>query len=145
MVLRSLVVVLVVALAVVAGACGDDSPPAAPPARPEAVSGVLNAQRGQAGPPDAGTAGGHGADRYVARADGPTVRITGRVRPVSAAVQVRDREGRRLARARVAADGRFAAILPDVSVGTTIYTVFAAVDGLRPWTVEIAVTRARRT
>lgn len=144
MALQPLVAALVIALAVVAGACGADSPSGEPSAQPQAVTGVLDAQRGQSGPPDAGTAGGHAADRYVARAEGPTVRITGRVRPVTAAVQVRDRAGRRLARGIVAGDGGFTAILPDVSVGTTIFALTATVDGLRPWTAEIAVTRARR-
>jgi len=31
-----------------------------------------------------------------------------------------------------------------VSVGTTIFALTATADGLRTWTAEIAVTRARR-
>ena len=78
------------------------------------VEGTLNLERSQTGPPDAGTRGGHGADRYLLRARDATATVTGTVRPASAAIELVDEAGARVARANVAPDGRFVAALPEL-------------------------------
>ena len=88
----------------------DDGAERRSPAR--VVQGSLELERARAGAPDAGTRGGHGADRYVLRATEVNALVGGRVKPASARVELVDESGRRLARVLPAPDGRFLIEVP---------------------------------
>jgi hypothetical protein len=133
---------LVAALALALAACDDDRSPAPP--SPTAVKGSLDLERSQgAGPPDAGTQAGHGGDRFVVTADGPTATITGTVRPRSARIRLTDTTGRRTARVNVAPDGTFTAVLADLPPGeVVIFDLTATLPGAAPWKTQIAASRS---
>ena len=126
------------ALAIGVAGCGDEN--GDPP--PEAVRGSLDLRQAGGGPPDAGTAAGHGADRYAATARGRELTVRGRVEPADAQVEIADPAGRRRAHVNVAPSGRFTAELPALPVGTTVFRVRGTAPGARPWITEVRVTRA---
>ena len=108
---------------------------------PRAVQGSLELERAQAGAPDAGTRGGHGADRYVLRATQADALVSGRVKPASARVELVDESGRRRARVLPAPDGRFSALLPDLPrQGVATFRLTARVGRAEPWRTEIVAS-----
>jgi hypothetical protein len=112
---------------------------------PRQVQGALELPRAQAGAPDAGTRGGHGADRYVLQAPRAEAVISGQVKPASAAVELVDNSGRRRARVNVARDGSFSALLPDLprrAVAT--FQLTATAGHAEPWRTEIVASRGQR-
>lgn len=109
---------------------------------PRQVQGELELPRAQAGAPDAGTRGGHGADRYVLRAPTAEALIRGRVEPASARVKLVDSAGRRQARVLPRPDGSFSALLPDLPRnGAATFRLSASADGAAPWRTEIVASR----
>ena len=108
---------------------------------PRVVQGSLELERAQAGAPDAGTRGGHGADRYVLQATAADALIRGRVKPASAQVKLVD-ESRRRARVLPAADGSFSALLPDLPRrGVVTFRLTATAGRAEPWRTEIVASR----
>ena len=106
------------------------------------VEGSLNLERSQTGPPDAGTRGGHGADRYLVRAGNATATVTGMVEPASAAIELVDEAGARVARVNVAPAGTFAAVLPDLPRrGSATFRLTARAGSAEPWETEIVASR----
>lgn len=109
---------------------------------PRVVQGSLEIERAQAGAPDAGTRGGHGADRYVFQAPAAEAVISGRVKPASAQVKLVDESGRRRARVLPAPDGSFSALLPDLPRrGMVTFRLTATAGRAEPWRTEIAASR----
>ena len=140
--LRRFAMVLVVALAW--AGCeqqDDDGAERRSPAR--VVQGSLELEHAQAGAPDAGTRGGHGADRYVLLAPEADALIRGRVRPASARVELVDDSGRRRARVLPAPDGSFSALLPNLPrQGVATFRLTAGAGRAEPWRTEIVASRA---
>ena len=109
---------------------------------PRAVQGSLELERAQAGAPDAGTRGGHGADRYVLQAPDADALVKGRVRPASAHVELVDDSGRRRARVLPGPDGSFSALLPDLPrEGVVTFRLTASAGRAQPWRTEIVASR----
>jgi hypothetical protein len=124
------------------GGDGGDSERQAPPRQ---VNGTVELSRAQAGAPDAGTRGGHGADRYLLQAPRSEAVIAGRVEPASAAIELVDTSGRRRARVNVARDGSFSALLPDVPRrGVATFRLTATAGRAEPWRTEIVASRGPR-
>jgi hypothetical protein len=110
--------------------------------RPRVVQGSLELEHAQAGAPDAGTRGGHGADRYVLQATAADAVISGRVKPASAQVKLVDESGRRRARVLPAPNGSFSALLPDLpSRGVVTFRLTATAGRAEPWRTEIVASR----
>jgi hypothetical protein len=119
----------------------DDGAVRRSPAR--AVLGALELAHAQAGAPDAGTRGGHGADRYVLQAREADALIRGRVRPASAQVELVDDSGRRRARVLPGPDGSFSALLPNLPrQGVATFRLTARAGRAEPWRTEIVASRA---
>jgi hypothetical protein len=109
---------------------------------PRQVQGELELPHAQAGAPDAGTRGGHGADRYVLRAATGDALVRGRVEPASARVKLVDSSGRRRARVLPRSDGSFSALLPDLPRnGVATFRLSATADPAAPWRTEIVASR----
>jgi hypothetical protein len=112
---------------------------------PRVVQGSLELEHAQAGAPDAGTRGGHGADRYVLQAAETDALISGRVRPASAQVELVDDSGRRQARVLPAPDGSLSALLPDLPrEGVVTFRLTAGAGRAEPWRAEIVASREPR-
>lgn len=142
--LRPFVLVLLLTVASTgATGCGagDDPAPQGRPAGDPGAAGAAGAvdldldldlgatdAPGPAGPPDAGTATGHGADEALLRSDGPVGTVRGRVDPADSTVRLTGPAGADAV--RVGPDGRFT----------------GRVAGLRPGAnrVRIEATRAGR-
>jgi len=138
---RALLALLAVVL--LAGCNENDDRGAERTAALQEVEGTLNLERSQTGPPDAGTRGGHGADRYLLRARDATATVTGTVRPASAAIELVDEAGARVARANVAPDGRFVAALPELPRrGSVTFRLTARSGSAQPWKTGIVASRA---
>jgi hypothetical protein len=138
---RSTALALVSAL-IWSGCNDEDGGEAKRPAAPRQVQGALELPRAQAGAPDAGTRGGHGADRYVLRAADADALIRGRVEPASAAIELVDDSGRRRARVNVAGNGNFSALLPDLPRrGVATFRLTASAGRAEPWRTEIVASR----
>jgi hypothetical protein len=134
--------VALLAVMLLAGCQEDDERSAERTTPVRQVEGSLNLERSQAGPPDAGTRGGHGADRYLLRAGGATATVTGTVKPASAAIELVDEAGARVARVNVAPGGRFAAALPDLPRrGSVTFRLTARSGSAEPWETEIVASR----
>jgi hypothetical protein len=139
---RSFAIALLAALAC-AGCDQQDGDRAEQRSPPSAVQGSLELEHSAAGAPDAGTRGGHGADRYVLQATEADALIRGRVRPASARVELADESGRRRARVLAAPDGSFSALLPDLPrKGVTTFRLTARAGRAEPWRTEIVASRA---
>jgi hypothetical protein len=109
----------------------------------QAVNGSLELEHAQAGAPDAGTRGGHGADRYVLESAEADALIRGRVRPASAQIELVDETGRRRARVLPAPDGSFSALLPDLPRrGVATFRLSARAGRAEPWRTEIVASRS---
>ena len=141
--MRSWMAVALVALTAWAGCEDDGDRDAGRSSAPRQVEGSLDLGHAQAGAPDAGTRGGHGADRYVLRAEGAEALISGRVDPASARVELVDETGRRRARVLPGADGRFSALLPGLPRnGAVTFRLSAGAGRASPWRSEIVASRA---
>jgi hypothetical protein len=132
-----------VGLMAVAGCDNNDTKGSERPATARAVTGTLNLERSRPGAPDAGTAAGHGGDRYVLRAPGPEGSVAGQVKPASAEMEIVDTTGRRVARVSVAPGGAFTALLPALPRrGTITFRLTAYWRDAEPWRTEILASRA---
>jgi len=129
------------AAAVLLGGClGSD--PESPPRPAAPVGAVLELERPQAGPPDAGTATGHGAGAgAVAITRGERFVLRGTVRPASSEVRLLDgatREQSAIARRRGAA---FAFTIEHLQPGANRYVVEATHPDREPWRQALRITR----
>lgn len=122
------------ALAGCGDAAGGEDPPAA------AVRVRLDvAAPGPAGPPDAGTATGHGADDATLTVSGRSTSIAGRVTPPRSVVRVG--LGRATQPVRVAPDGRFVARIGGLEPGVNRVRIHATAAGRAAWSREVRVRR----
>lgn len=111
---------------------GDD-----PPDRERVVTAEIDLPgAGQAGPPDAGTARGHGAEGLIGTTSTGVFSFTGRVDPPDSRVTVSR------GAVRVEPSGRFTVAVASPASGSRPLRVDAAKPGHRPWRAEVRVTRA---
>jgi hypothetical protein len=128
-------------LALVAGllaGCGEKDEPARSQAR--AVTGSVDLERPPAGPPDAGTQGGHRTPDAIASTARDSLAFGGRVAPASSRVTLRPARGGAQP-VDVAADGAFRARAQGLRRGANRFVLTGRAAGLTPWTVEISITR----
>jgi hypothetical protein len=143
--MRRRLAVALVALLAWAGCDDQGDDDAGRASAPRQVQGSLDLEHAQAGAPDAGTRGGHGADRYVLQATTAEALVRGRVEPASASVELVDDSGRRRARALPRPDGRFSALLPDLPrEGVATFRLTAGAGRAAPWRTEIVASRDPR-
>jgi hypothetical protein len=129
---------LVLATVALAG-CGEKPEPDV--SKPTAVTGTLDLARPAApANPDAGTTAGHRAPDATASTRRSTLSFTGRVQPPSTRVTLA-REGGRAAAVDVGVDGRFRARARKLERGANRFVLRATSPGLRPWTVDVSITR----
>ena len=127
---------LVLAALALAG-CGEKPEPAGP----TEVTGSVDLERPSApANPDAGTQAGHRAPDAAATTRGSTFAFTGRVRPAVARVALTPPRGRS-AVVRKGGDGQFRAEARKLRRGANRYVLRGTAPGLRPWTVDISITR----
>jgi hypothetical protein len=124
--------------AVALAGCGEKPEPDV--SKPTAVTGTLDLARPAPGAPDGGTIAGHRAPDATATTRRSALAFTGRVEPPSGRVTLA-REGRRPAAVRVGADGRFRARARKLERGANRFVLRGTSPGLRPWTVDISITR----
>jgi hypothetical protein len=124
--------IVLVALVALAGCGGESKPAGAPPA----VSGSVDLEKPQAGPPDAGTSAGHGNEAAVATTSADVFSFTGRVQPADSEVEVSDGV------VRVEPSGRFTVATTAPASGTKDVRIDAAKAGHRPWSLDVRITRA---
>jgi hypothetical protein len=124
--------------AVALAGCGEKPEPDV--SKPTAVTGTLDLARPAPGAPDGGTIAGHRAPDATATTRRSALAFTGRVEPPSGRVTLA-REGRRPAAVQVGADGRFRARARKLERGANRFVLRGTSPGLRPWTVDISITR----
>ena len=129
---------LLLATVAVAG-CGEKPEPDV--SKPTAVTGTLDLARPAApANPDAGTTAGHRAPDATATTRRSALTFTGRVEPPSSRITLA-REGEEPAGVRVGADGRFRARARELERGANRFVLQGSSPGLRPWTVDVSITR----
>jgi hypothetical protein len=130
-------VALVLAVLALAG-CGEKSEPDV--SKPTAVTGALDLARPAAPNPEGGTQAGHRGPDATASTRRSTLAFTGRVEPASSRVTFA-REGGTPAAVDVGADGRFRARARRLERGANRFVLRGTSSGLRPWIVDITITR----
>lgn len=118
--------------------CGEKPEPDV--SKPTAVTGTLDLARPAPGSPDAGTTAGHRAPDATASTRRSALAFTGRVQPPSSRVTL-VRAGGRPAAVDVDADGRFSARARKLRQGANRFVLRATAPRLRPWTVDVSITR----
>jgi len=131
------VAALLLAAVALAG-CGEKPEPDV--SKPTAVTGTLDLARPTAPNPDGGTVAGHRAPDATASTRRSALAFTGRVQPASSTVTLA-RKGERAAAVDVGADGRFRARARKLERRVNHFVLEATSPGLRPWTVDISITR----
>jgi hypothetical protein len=132
---RRQVAALLLATVALAG-CGEKPEPS--PSGPAAVTGTVDLGRAPA-PPGAGTVAGHRAPA-TATTKRAALAFTGRVRPPTSHVTLKRAAGKPTALA-VGADGRFRARAGKLSRGENRFVLVGTSPGLRPWAVNVLITR----
>jgi hypothetical protein len=117
--------------------CGEKAEPDA--SRVTAVTGTVNLDRPAATAPDAGTAAGHRAPA-AATTKRTSLAFTGHVEPSGSVVTLRPAGGDP-ASVDVGADGGFRARARRLKQGANRFVLEGRSAGLRPWKVDIAITR----
>lgn len=130
-------------LALSLAGCGGDGDPPKPSPEPRAVRGTLDLTTPQAGPPDAGTRAGHGADGALLLTSAPAASFSGKVDPPDATVVATAPDGVPTA-VRVEGTGRVVVGVGALPRGTTSLRLEAKKPGLRPWTSDVRITREGR-
>ena len=119
--------------------CGEKEEPDV--SRPTAVTGTLDLARPAApANPDAGTQAGHRAPDATASTRRSALAFTGSVEPPSSRVTLAP-EGGQPAAVEVGADGRFRARARGLKRGANRFVLEGSSPGLRPWTVDVSITR----
>jgi hypothetical protein len=134
---RATAALLLAALAL--AGCGEKPEPDV--SKPTAVTGTLDLARSTApANPDAGTTAGHRAPDATASTRRSALAFSGRVDPASSRVTLA-RAGGEPAAVDVGADGRFRARARKLKRGENRFALQGTSPGLRPWDVDIAITR----
>jgi len=128
---------LLLATVALAG-CGEKPEPDV--SKPTAVTGTLDLARPAAGNPDAGTTAGHRAPDATATTRRSALAFTGKVDPPSSRVTLAS-EGGQPGAVQVGADGRFRARARKLERGANRFVLQGSSPGLRPWTVDVSITR----
>jgi hypothetical protein len=128
---------LVLAVLALAG-CGEKPEPDV--SKPTAVTGSLDLARPAAPNPEGGTQAGHRGPDATASTSRSALAFTGRVEPPTSRVTLA-REGGSAAAVDVGADGRFRARARRLERGANRFVLRGSSAGLRPWTVDITITR----
>ena len=118
--------------------CGEKPEPDV--SKPTAVTGTVDLARPAAANPDAGTVAGHRAPDATATTRRPALSFTGHVDPASSRVTLAPAGGPPAA-VDVGADGRFRARARKLERGANRLVLQATSPGLRPWTVDVSITR----
>jgi hypothetical protein len=129
---------VVLAAALALAGCGEKSEPDV--SRPTAVTGTLDLARPTPGNPDGGTQAGHRAPDATASTRRRALTFTGKVEPASSRVTLA-REGGQPSAVDVGADGRFRARARRLKRGANRFVLEGTSPGLRPWRVDITITR----
>ena len=116
--------------------CGEKPEPDV--SEPTAVTGTVDLAR-PAPHPDAGTVAGHRAPA-TATTRRSALTFTGRVEPPSSRVTLTPAGGQAAA-VQVGADGRFRARARKLRRGANRFVLQGTDPGLRPWTVDVSITR----
>lgn len=105
--------------------------------RPEPlrVTGSVDLERPRAGPPDAGTAAGHGADGAVGTTSAAALSFTGRVSPPDSEVRVSEGD------VRVEPSGRFTVAVAAPRRGAKSVRIDAMKPGHAAWRIDVRVVR----
>jgi hypothetical protein len=130
------IALLALGAALLAG-CGEKPEPAA--SRVTAVTGTVDLERPAPAAPDAGTTAGHRAPA-TASTKRTSFAFSGHVEPASSQVTLRA-AGAAAAAVSVGADGSFRARARKLKRGTNRFGLEGRSAGLRPWKVDIAITR----
>jgi len=117
--------------------CGEKPEPDV--SKPTAVRGTVDLARPAPANPDAGTTAGHRAPA-TATTRRSALTFTGRVEPPSSRVTLQPAGGQAAA-VQVGADGRFRARASKLRRGANRLLLRGTEPGLRPWTVDISITR----
>ena len=117
--------------------CGEKSEPDV--SKPTAVTGTVDLARPAPANPDAGTVAGHRAPA-TATTRRSALTFTGRVEPPSSRVTLTPAGGQAAA-VQVGADGHFRARARKLRRGANRFVLQGTDPGLRPWTVDVAITR----
>ena len=128
---------LLLATVALAG-CGEKPEPDV--SKPTAVTGTVDLARPAAANPDAGTTAGHRAPDATATTQRSALAFTGHVDPASSRVTLAPAGGQPAA-VDVGADGRFRARARKLERGANRFVLQGSSPGLRPWTVDVAITR----
>jgi hypothetical protein len=105
------------------------------------VTGSVQLEHAAAGPPDAGTAAGHGADAAVGYTKGRFFVLRGTVRPADAAVQVLEPAYRGLSAVPRRDGAGFTVRLGPLRAGVNRFVVEATKRDHRPWRLEVRIVR----
>jgi hypothetical protein len=127
------------ALVVVAAGCGGEDSQQGGSTR--AVRGSVELERPRGGPPDAGTAAGHGADLAVATTSRSSLSFDGRVTPQHSRVALVDLRDRSRSSASVDAGGRFTVTARGLRPGMNRFQVEGRSPGFDRWELEVRITR----
>ncbi|HEX2086951.1 MAG TPA: hypothetical protein VHF89_14820 [Solirubrobacteraceae bacterium] len=136
---RALPPVLLLAVAGCGGDDGERRQPAAP--QRAAIEGTVDLERAAAGPPDAGTRGGHGGDQLTAAVSGPSFAFRGRVRPPDSELTIRSVPPGRPATVSADESGRFLAEVRRLRRGPNAFRLEATKPGHLPWSVDVRIVR----
>jgi len=135
---RARLLVLVALVPAALAGCGEKPEPRVTGIR--VVTGTLDLAMAAPGSPDAGTVAGHRAGAATATTGRRSLAFTGSVRPAAATVTLRPQRGA-AARVTVGGDGRFRAHARALRRGENRFVLEGRVPGLRPWIVNVAITR----
>lgn len=121
--------------AMLPSACGGADDPR-PGLQERAVAGTIQLPRPQGGPPDAGTARGHGNEAVLGTTSTAAFSFTGTVDPPESEVSISS------GTVRVEPSGRFTVAVASPRSGSKELSVEATASGHRPWRAEVSVVRA---
>ena len=130
-----------VAAALLLSACGDDPAPSPAPqatSTPAVVAVDLDLETPAAGPPDAGTQGGHRAGAARGKTRSATFSFDGIAAPANAEITA---EGAAAKVEPVGDHGDFTVKLTGLKPGSNRLTLRATADGHEPWEQDVVITR----
>ena len=128
---------LLLATVALAG-CGEKAEPDV--SKTTAVTGTLDLARPTAPNPDGGTVAGHRAPDATGSTRRSMLTFTGRVQPATSRLTAAP-EGGSPTVVQVGADGRFSVRARRLKRGANRIVLRGTSPGLRPWTVDVSITR----
>ena len=133
----------VTAAATLLGCGGDSGAPSGPPedGGSRVIRGTVDLGRPASGPPDAGTAAGHGADAAVGSTSDSSFPIRGTVDPPDSEVTLVNARTRGRGDVDVDPEGRFTAIATDLRPGSNAFVIEGRKPGYRSWRLDVRIDR----